>query len=294
MSLKRYRRFVDSHAPGVGRLYRLMREHLAAHKTRDTIYGFSIAGDSLQAEPDWEVEQTKVFLERLPGHDIVIDIGANIGFYSCLAAIHGKHVLSFEPSPRNLRYLTQNLWANRCKQIEVFPMGLGSQCGLNQIYGFGGIASFVEGWGQSDSRRAELVAVTTLDTILAGRFPNERILVKMDVEGFELEVLKGASQTLRRDPKPTWLVEIMLADGVIPDGRNPAFAETFECFWSAGYECRMLDGSFELVTPSTIAQWVSTKSQIGNHNYLFQSASCDPLCDGESHLQGNMSLTMQP
>jgi FkbM family methyltransferase len=267
---KEYRKFVDRNLPSLGRTYRLVRDLMVAGQSRQTVYGFTLAGDPTMARADWELEETHVFLGLLSTHDVVVDIGANVGFYSCLAAKHGKHVLSVEPSPRNLKYLNRNLWDNQCFNTEVFPMGLSNHCGLTQIYGFGGMASFVEGWGQSHRRYSEVVSVTTLDTMLSGRFAEKRLLIKMDVEGFELEVLKGAKQTLQRFPKPAWLVEILLADALIPDGVNPDFADTFECFWDAGYDCRTLDGRLELVTPSRIKQWIAAGLRTGKHNYLFQ------------------------
>ena len=114
----------------------------------------------------------------------------------------------------------------------------------------------------------------------------------MDVEGFELQVLKGAVKTLRRDPQPTWLLEIMLADGLIPGGRNAAFRETFRYFWDEGYECRTLDGNFAVVTSSRIAEWISAGTGTGNHSYLFQSASCKRLSDAGYTCQQHRSVAV--
>jgi FkbM family methyltransferase len=269
----RYRKVIDTYFPSVGRFYRELRDSWIADKRLETIYGFHLIGDPSMAKPDWEAEEIRVFLELLDSHDVVIDIGANIGFYSCLAATRGKHTLAFEPSPRNLRYLNLNLWENKCGDTEVFPVGVGSQCGLQPMYGFGGMASLVEGWAQSTRRHAELVPVHTLDAIIQGRFDRQRIIIKMDVEGFELEVLKGASKTLRRIPKPTWLVEVMLADELFPGGTNVRFAETFELFWNLGYECRTLDGKFSVVTPDCVSQWIRAGIEKSTRNYLFQDTA---------------------
>jgi FkbM family methyltransferase len=273
VSLSRYRKVIDTYFPSAGRLYRVLRDSWVADKPLETIYGFHLAGDPSMANPDWEAEEISVFLELLGSHDVVIDIGANIGFYSCLAAKRGKHTLAFEPSPRNLHYLNLNLWENRCDDIEVFPVGLGSQSGLQLMYGFGGMASLIEGWAQSDQRHAELVPVHTLDAIIEGRFDRQRIIIKMDVEGFELEVLKGASQTLHRTPKPTWLVEVMLADALFPGGTNLRFEETFQHFWKLGYECRTLDGKFSVVTPDCVSQWIRAGTEKATRNYLFRGTA---------------------
>jgi FkbM family methyltransferase len=163
----------------------------------------------------------------------VIDIGANIGFYSCLAGTRGKPTIAIEPSPRNIRYLRRNLMENGIRSVEVFPLGLAESAGPRKLYGYGGAASLVEGWAQS--KRGESVLTTTLDEVLAGRFERERLLVKIDVEGYELAVLRGATRTLSRDPRPTWLVEVLQHDPLIPTGHNDQFQATLELFHSAGY-----------------------------------------------------------
>ena len=252
MLLSHCRKLVDSYFPSAGRAFRLLRDASIDREPKETIYGFKLAGDSRMASADWEAEEARIFLTLLDEHDVVVDIGANVGFYSCLAALRRKRVVAFEPSRRNLKFLFHNLWLNQCSDTEVFPMGLGSHTGLTEMFGFGGTASFIEGWGQSDQRSAELVPVTTLDTVLGDRFAGERLLIKMDVEGTELDVLHGASMTLHREPKPTWLVEVMRGNDLIPGGTNQRFADTFEYFWSRGYECRTLDGKFDLITPSHI------------------------------------------
>jgi FkbM family methyltransferase len=97
------------------------------------------------AKDGWEVNEIEVFLELMESHEAVLDIGANIGFYSCLAASHGKPVCAFEPSPRNLNFLYRNMRENEFSSVEVFPLGLARECGMGRIYGYGGIASFVPG-----------------------------------------------------------------------------------------------------------------------------------------------------
>jgi FkbM family methyltransferase len=206
----------------------------------------------------------------LESHDTVLDIGANVGFYSCLAASRGRHVVSFEPSLRNLNFLYRNLWENKFSSVEILPLGLAKQSGLSRIYGFGGISSFVVGWGQAETSKYSLVPVTTLDAALAKRFQGKRVLIKVDVEGFELNVLAGATETLNLDPKPTWMVEILLRDGVIPGGINTRFHETFEMFWNRGYQCTKLDKTGSRVQNADVERWVSGGSA-DCKNFLFSS-----------------------
>src|SRR6266704_3359372 len=268
MFLSALRKPVDTLAPSVGRLYRRLRDAGFAQRAMQTNYGFKLAGDRRMASSDFEPDEVKTFLELLESHDTVLDIGANIGFYSCLAASRGKHVVSFEPSPRNLNFLYRNLWENRLSGGEVFPVGLGGRCGLSRIYGFGGISSFVRGWAQAEPSKYSLVPVTTLDAVAAKRFQGKKLLIKMDVEGFELDVLAGATETLSLEPRPVWMVEILLRDGVIPGGTNTRFLETFEMFWAFGYQCRKLDQARAEVQQADVERWVSLGSA-DCKNFLF-------------------------
>jgi FkbM family methyltransferase len=270
MFLSALRQPVDTLAPSVGRLYRRMRDFVVARQSRQTIYGFKLAGDRRMASSDFEPDEVKAFLELIESHDMVLDIGANVGFYSCLAASRGKHVVSFEPSLRNLNFLYRNLWENKLSSVEIFPVGLAKQSGLSRIYGFGGISSFVVGWGQAETSKYSLVPVTTLDAVVAKRFQGKRLLIKVDVEGFELHVLAGAIETLNLEPKPTWTMEILLRDGVIPGGVNTRFHETFEMFWKHGYQCRKLDNTRSLVQNADVENWVRCAAA-DCKNFLFSA-----------------------
>lgn len=273
MFLSRLRKPVDRFAPSVAHLYRSLRDFSVASQARPTTYGFRLAGEPRIAADNFERSEVKLFLYLLKSHDAVLDIGANIGFYSCLAASRGKRVMSFEPSQRNLQFLYRNLSENALTNVEVFPVGLAKEPGVRRLYGFSDMASFVTGWAQADRSRCALVPVASLDSVVAPRFQGEKLLIKLDVEGFELDVLGGAETTLDLAPKPTWLVEILLRDEVIPGGINPNFAEVFATFWKHGYECRRLDSGLPPVSRADVDCWIANGSvQSATQNFLFFEA----------------------
>ncbi len=270
MFLSRYRKAVDTFAPPLGRSYRVLRDATSRRRAVQTPYGFTLAGDPEIAAAGWEGDEVAAFLSLLENHEVVVDIGANVGIYSCLAASRGKKTVAIEPLPRNLHYLYRNLWDNQLRDVEVFPMGLARAPGLRRIYGYGGIASFLPGWAQAREGQSTLVPLTSLDAVVNGRFVTKRLLIKLDVEGFELDVLAGAVGTLDRIPKPTWLVEILLRGEVIPGGLNSKFAETFAMFWERGYSCHKLDRAQTPVGPDQVSRWIRNGSVDGDaHDFLF-------------------------
>lgn len=272
MFLSRYRRTIDTYAPFLGQQYRLLRDATIRRHPIPTKHGFVLAGDPSMARDDWETTEIEAFLELIESHDAVVDIGANIGFYSCLAASRGKHAIAFEPSPRNLSFLYRNLSDNQFSDVEVFPLGLAGKSGLGRMRGYGDMSSFVPGWAQAHDAKFRLVPLTTLDTHIAGRFANKKLLIKMDVEGFEMEVLAGATKTLSMIPKPTWLIEILLRNGAIPGGISRTFSETFDVFWAHGYRCRKLDAGRTSVTQPDVSSWVARGCvDSKTHDFLFSA-----------------------
>jgi FkbM family methyltransferase len=204
--------------------------------------------------------------------DICIDVGANIGLYTCLAASRRKKTVSVEPASSNLPFLYRNLIQNGF-QSEVFPVGLGQTPELKKLYGAGTGASFIEHWADTPTSWNHVVPVTTLDVIAGTRFTGQRLLIKIDVEGFEYSVLQGASVTLALQPHPVWLLEICF-DQNFPGHINPDFAQVFELFWNAGYSAHTADRAQRLVTASDVSKWISSGHiEFGTHNYLFTSTT---------------------
>jgi FkbM family methyltransferase len=219
----------------------------------------------------FEVDETEIITKVLPHVDVFVDIGANLGYYTCLALQSGKPVIAFEPQQQNLQCLFQNLTANGWEEsAEVFPLALSDRPGLLTLYGASGpSASLIKNWAGYSSRFKKIVPVSTLDNVLAGRFLGKQLFIKMDVEGAEFQVLKGAISTLSIAPKPIWLLEVCLEE-FHPDGRNPDFQEIFKLFWDHGYKAFTATGDPKLVTSSDVANWIEKDhADSGTFNYVF-------------------------
>ena len=220
----------------------------------------------------FEAEEVAVLRKSFADTDVFVDIGANIGYYTCLARQAGNHVVAVEPVPQNLEFLYANLRANRWLDIEVFPVALSEQSGIGLMFGGGTGASLIAGWAGASEVWQTPVPLTTLDVLLGDRFKDQRLLIKMDVEGAELGVLRGAEMTLTRKLSPIWFIEVCLTENQ-PTGVNSSFAAVFELFWKFGYTARTGDRDARLVTPENVKQWVNEKRrEFGSANYLFSRA----------------------
>lgn len=246
-------------------------------KMKMTPLGFKLMGSNLihhlaMQEGKFEPEETILFKDNLRSADVFVDVGANIGFYTCLARLAGKHVIAVEPLPRNLKYLYANILGNDWTDIEVFPVGLSESPGLATLYGGSSTgASLIANWADTSPLLRRTISVSTLDILLGNRLAGKKILIKIDVEGAEYHVLLGAPNVMRMQPKPIWIVEICLHE-FHPKGRNSSFQDTFNLFWKHGYEARTADHRNRLIQSADIDRWVKDgRCDSGTINYKFIS-----------------------
>lgn len=137
--------------------------------------------------------------------DIVVDVGAHIGAFSVKAAkIVGKKgkVVAIEPEVNNLSFLRRNIEANELRNVTIVPIGIWSGRGelkLNLSTYRTGQHSFYRDrcYGTKDAGEFEEVEVDTLDNMLRELGVKKVDFIKIDVEGAEIEVLKGMDEALR-------------------------------------------------------------------------------------------------
>lgn len=262
---------VDRLFPPLGLWYRRARDRRWRADPVRTKEGFLLCAPPALVADGWEANERRVFAAELASADVCVDVGANVGLYACLARAQGKHVLAVEPLAQNLAFLYRNLRVNDFADVEVFPLGLASRPGLSLIYGFSDIASFVPGWSRAAAARSEEVPLSTLDILLGDRFDDRRLLIKIDVEGFEWDVLAGSGRALSMSPKPTWMVEILL-DNPLNDSVNPRFADIFRLFRQHGYSAWQIADTLRPVDEATVAAWVRDRTLSGaSANFLFRA-----------------------
>lgn len=162
----------------------------------------SIFGLSMLKNREFEKPLTRAMLTLLRPGDSFVDVGANEGYFSVLAARtigpHG-HVLAIEPQLRLHDVLERNIAANSLTNIDVVSVAVADKEGKTLLYlrpsTNTGASSFTKHW--KFGSRAEEVQMTTLDRLLFERnFASVR-LMKVDCEGAERLVIAGAKDALR-------------------------------------------------------------------------------------------------
>ncbi len=151
-----------------------------------------------------EFEDMGFVLHFLRPDDLFADIGANIGAYTVLAGgAVGSRVVAFEPAPTTFRSLLSNIQLNGLANRAVaHNLALGKEEGVLQMSAGLGTENCVRTTGNEPD--SVTVKASSLDRILGN---SEPVLLKIDVEGFETEVLRGARETLGKPSLQAMIVE---------------------------------------------------------------------------------------
>ncbi|MFN4351157.1 MAG: FkbM family methyltransferase [Hylemonella sp.] len=271
--IKRILRSVLEPFPAVTSLLRGLRDQLDQRDPPQTTpWGFSLAGNKGMAAGKFEPEETRLVRELLKEVDVLVNVGANIGYYCCHALSLGKPVVAIEPIARNLHYLLKNIQNNGWEsQAQVFPVATGAATNILKMWGGGTGASMIKGWASIPESYVTQVPVLTLDRVLGNTLSGKRALILVDIEGAEFMMLQGAAQTLANASRPVWIVEITnLENQPAGTSSNSRFIETFEIFFSRGYRAFTADGSLREINSEIVTQIAAGKKSIGTYNFLFR------------------------
>lgn len=192
---------------GIGRFHALRKldaflvSRLSQHQI--VIHGHQMIlddADSLRLSVNHEFEpcETRLFDEQLQEGDVVLDVGANIGYYTLLAArkVGAKgRVYAFEPDPTNFSLLRRNVELNGYSNVTLVNQAVGETSGYLKLYLSDVNAGDHRTYESAGNRRAITIPCTSIDDYFKGQ---ERKLdfIKMDIQGFECRALRGMRDTL--------------------------------------------------------------------------------------------------
>ncbi len=180
-----------------------------------------------------------------PG-DCVVDAGANIGYVSALLARWVGEtgiVHAFEPVPETYELLQHNMRKTGLHQVVTHAVALSSTRGKAQMalaeYPDGGRNLYESRMARAGEQMGAMVPVEqeTLDAV-AGSWGRKVSFIKIDVEGHELEVIRGATNTLMKD-RPSLYIEVS-GD---PDVPLSSASELVKCLSALGYGAYCSSGS---------------------------------------------------
>ena len=148
----------------------------------------------------------EIFIDKVYDHfyhlrndDVVVDIGAHVGLFTLRAAKKVRLVVAIEPHPLNYRLLTLNVALNKLENVIPVKLALSHYSGKAKLYvGKGSGTHTLKGKPQQlESGDTIEVKVETLDRLVNELRLDKVSFIKIDVEGAELDVLKGSEKVLR-------------------------------------------------------------------------------------------------
>lgn len=156
-----------------------------------------------------EPEQTAVFAESLAAGDVLFDVGANVGYYTVLGSrIVGEKglIVAFEPVARNLAHLYNHIAINNLQNVSIIPAACSDEISLasfstGQNNAMGHLTDGNNSNDEMSAKNLMIVPTVNLDAVAErlGVVPN---VLKIDVEGAEMAVLRGArNKILPSKPK---------------------------------------------------------------------------------------------
>jgi FkbM family methyltransferase len=209
----------------------------------------SVLGGLLSVSNFESIELNFVLKSLSPG-DVFIDIGANGGLYSVLASKQvtlSGHVYSFEPGIRELKILHNNLGLNCCENVTIIPKAVSNEVGSAQFaVSHDGAMNSLK---QTDHplqkfKEWQTVEVTTIDQFVEDSSIERVDFIKIDVEGAESLVFKGAENLLS---SPNKLMILFEACNINSDSFSFSTRDLVGYVKSKGFHVHYFDGLGNLV-----------------------------------------------
>jgi len=151
---------------------------------------------------------TSFFLSQLRKGYTIFDVGANIGIISVTAAGQSKQVVSIEPDKTNFARLIENLRLNNISNVTTLNIGLGSRKEVKKLYK---VVESNPGMNRIMDEELDVpyneIQIETLDSVAQSLGISKIDIIKIDTEGYEMNILKGSNYCIDKF-KPAMMLEV--------------------------------------------------------------------------------------
>lgn len=223
-----------------------------------------LVGAGLAATLEYEPQITAHFRRALAPDSVVLDVGANMGWFTLLAAHLAPRgrIIAVEAHLGNVRLVEQSMTANGFAHIEIWPIAASERAEL-LTFAAPNSNGYVTAADDPNPPTARRVPAFALDDLLR---TTERLdLVKIDIEGFEPYAVRGFAEALRRF-RPMVFTEF---HPWIMRSREPDLAQRYLNFWrDLGYALTIIEANGELREDQSDAQiwahWSDLNARAGS------------------------------
>ncbi|MFA6554486.1 MAG: FkbM family methyltransferase [Candidatus Paceibacterota bacterium] len=206
----------------------------------------------------FEDTEIELFRKSLKNGFTVVDIGANIGYYTIIASGHigsnGK-IFAYEPENRNYSFLQKNIEVNRLTNVKAQKIGLSDKKGSNTLYldpNNKGHHSLV----YDKDKPGLTIELDTLDNSLK-QFGSPKIdIIKIDIEGAEFLALEGMRETIQKSPNLIIFTEVYPKAMARLGGNAQRYLENLA---GLGFSLSLIDENKKDIQPITnIEEFIQT------------------------------------
>ena len=196
----------------------------------------------------YEVPIQNIFAQHLKAGDVFYDIGANVGFFSIVAAKlvgEGGKVYAFEPGENNANSIRHNAELNNFDRIQMIEKAVSNTSGEGQLLlaKYSGGHALATADAPPDLAGQVTVDLVSIDDLIAAGQIEPPNFVKVDVEGAELDVLKGMTQTIKTY-QPTVIYEVDDGDRAAYERKYQELADFFKSF---DYKVTQTENSYDTI-----------------------------------------------
>jgi FkbM family methyltransferase len=220
-----------------------------------------------------EIRLAKYLIKNLHSDSTFIDVGAHYGYFSLIASdiVKDGKVYSFEPSSKSFNILKRNV--SSITNVTIFnkavsqgntPIAFYEFDNLHSEYNSTQISQFEnEDWFKAIKPNMQKIDSISLSTFCADNsiYPD---IIKIDVEGFENEVIKGAENLLTSSKKKP----IVILEYLEPKRGNAAHKEAFSLLSRWGYSSNIISDSGDLIPENDIDGYL-LKHSLESDNIVF-------------------------
>ncbi len=192
----------------------------------------------------FELFETKLVQELVKSGDVVLDVGANIGYYTLqFAKLVGPtgHVYAFEPDPDNFKLLCKNIGMNGYSNVTAIQKAVSNRSSTIKLYRNTENHGDHRIYNSGEGRATVEVETISLDEYVA-KIDRQIDLIKFDIQGAEAIAFQGMKQLLQENRSLKIITEFW-PRGLLMSGNNPR--EFLEQFSDLGFDVKVIDEQAE-------------------------------------------------
>lgn len=225
--------------------------------------------EKLVLSKKWEEFESELFKKNIKEGDIILDVGAHIGYYTLIASKYvGKNgqVFAFEPDSKNFGLLEKNIKENKLKNVILVNKPVTRKGGKIKLYLNKKNTGDHRIYNSKDGRESIVINSVSLDDFFKD-FKKRISLIKMDIQGAELEAISGGLSLIKNNPNIKIFIEFWPMGLKLNHSQPYKLLELLNNLRFKFYQIDEEDKKIEIINPSKLLKLYPSNSE--NYTNLY-------------------------